>query len=136
MLKKYIVTLIIFLALDALWLGLISPALYRAHIGHLLADSPNFVAAGAFYLIFISGLLYFAVNPASKDYRTSQAALRGAFFGFVTYATFDLTSQAVMRDWPTLITIIDLAWGSFICGATTVIAARLTRESPDASSSV
>lgn len=122
--RIYLKTLIIFLAVDAVWLIFVSPPFYKAHIGHLLADSPNLLAALLFYLIFIAGLVQFAILPSVNDQGFRRPFSRGAFFGLVTYATFDLTSQAVFRDWPTVVTIVDLSWGAFISGVTTVASTR------------
>jgi uncharacterized membrane protein len=127
MIKKYLKTFIIFLTFDSIWLIFISPTFYKAHIAHLLADEPNFLAALFFYLIFIAGLQFFSVTPSLSSNR-KHAFARGAFFGCVTYATFDLTSQAVFRDWPTVVTVVDLAWGSFLSGITTMLSSRGWRE--------
>lgn len=93
-----------------IWLLVIAPDFYHQQIGQYLSPDPNLYAAGAFYLIFIAGLLYFAILPAEQD--PLNAGLRGAFFGLVTYATYDLTYLAVMPDWPLLLTLVDLVWGS------------------------
>ncbi len=128
--RQFVVTLCTFLAFDAVWLGVISPKFYRTYIDHLLAPSANLIAAAFFYIIFIAGMVFFAVAPAAQSFRPLAAFGRGAFFGFVTYATFDLTSQAVFRDWPTIVTVVDLIWGTLLSGATTLVAARLTRVRP------
>ncbi len=125
--KTYLKTFAIFIACDYLWLAEISPAFYKEHIGHLMAETPNLTAALLFYLIFIAGMTYFAVLPMAREYKPSRAFMHGAFFGLVTYATFDLTSQAVFKDWPTIVTVADLAWGCVLTGTTTAIAARLAR---------
>ncbi len=127
-LKLYILTLISFLALDSVWLGYISPAFYQEYIGHLMAEEPNFIAAALFYLIFIGGLVYFAVAPGVTAGSVRTGAVRGAIYGLVTYATFDLTSQAVFRDWPTIVTIVDLAWGSVLSSATVALTLFLSRK--------
>ena len=114
----------IFIAFDFIWLTKISPGLYKEHIGHLMAETPDLGAALAFYVIFIAGVTWFAVLPSSVNYRFREAFGRGAFFGLVTYATFDLTCQAVLKDWPLTITIIDLIWGTVLTGMTTAVAAR------------
>jgi len=126
--QLYLVTLISFLALDSVWLGFISPAFYDRYIGHLMADEPNFIAAGLFYLIFIGGLVYFAVQQGVTADSLRIGATRGAIYGLVTYATFDLTSQAVFRDWPTIVTIVDLVWGTVLSSATVALAVYLTRK--------
>ena len=92
-----------------------------------MAETPNLPAALAFYLIFIAGLTYFAVLPSAEKYKPARAFGQGAFFGLVTYATFDLTSQALLKDWPTIVTLVDLAWGSILSGVTTTIAAKISR---------
>lgn len=120
-LRLYVITFVSFLALDSVWLGVVSPRFYKQHIGHLLADHPNWYAAALFYLIFIGGLMYFAVAPAVAKNSVSTGALRGAIFGLVTYATFDLTSQAMLRNWPAIVTIIDLLWGTALSSATSAL---------------
>ncbi len=123
-LKIFAKTFALFFVFDFFWLTKVSPGFYRAHIGHLLADDPNLWAALAFYVIFIAGLTWFAVLPSAVNYRFSRAFGRGAFFGLVTYATFDLTCQAVLKDWPMIVTIVDLIWGVTLTGLTTAISAR------------
>ncbi len=120
--RLYFLTLLTFLALDSVWLGYISPAFYDRYIGHLLAEQPNFIAAGLFYLIFMFGLVYFAVAPGAEARSVRTGALRGAIYGLATYATFDLTSNAVFRDWPALVTVIDLIWGTALSSATSAVA--------------
>lgn len=121
MVKIYGITLVIFLILDSFWLAIISPGLYQQQIGHLLATQVNWAAAVLFYLLFIAGLVVFAVKPSLQQDSWKSALRTGAFFGLVCYATYDLTNHATMRDWPLMITAIDLLWGTFICGITTTI---------------
>lgn len=120
-LKLYFITLISFLAIDSLWLGLVAPSFYRSQIGHLMRDSPNFLAAGLFYLLFVYGVVFFAVEPGVRGHSLWQAALRGALFGLVTYATYDLTNHATLTDWPVLMTVVDMAWGTFLSAAVTLV---------------
>ena len=120
-LKNYFLTFIIFMGIDMVWLGVISKKLYADKLGYLMASKVNWLAAVIFYLIFIAGLLFFVIYPALKQNMWSYALLAGLFFGLVTYATYDLTNLATIRDWPLLITIIDLIWGSFISGTTAVL---------------
>jgi uncharacterized membrane protein len=127
MAKIYGITFVVFLILDGVWLGVISPGLYQENIGHLLAEEVNWPAAAIFYLLFIAGLVFFAVKPSLQQNSSKIALKNGAFFGLVCYATYDLTNQATMMDWPIMITVIDLLWGTFICGISSVtsfIAAR------------
>lgn len=126
-LKLYIVSMGAFLALDSIWLGVVAPKFYKSQIGHLMAEKPNFFAAGLFYLLFILGLVFFVVQPALKDVSWLVVAARGAFFGIVAYATYDLTSQAVIKDWPWLATAVDLAWGALVSASTAVVALLLYR---------
>ena len=127
LLRLYATTLLVFLALDSVWLGVIAPGFYRQHIGHLLAEQPNWAAAGLFYLIFIGGLVYFAVEPAARSASPRTGAFRGALFGLVTYATFDLTSHAMLRDWPAIVTVVDLLWGTALSSGTAALAVALDR---------
>jgi uncharacterized membrane protein len=98
--------------LDAIWLGLVAKPLYASGIGHLFAAKPNFVAAVAFYLIFSAGLTVFAVMPHEADPGFASTALRAAMFGFVCYATYDLSNLATLKDWPVGLSVIDMLWGS------------------------
>lgn len=124
-LKKYLYTFIPFLVLDALWLGLVAPSFYKANIGHLMTDSPNFVAAGLFYLLYVAGLVVFVTG---REGNLKQAAIRGAFFGMLCYATYDLTNLATLRDWPVLVTVVDLIWGTSASTVTSVAAVWLMRK--------
>lgn len=112
----YITALVVMLALDIVWIGFIAKPMYQTGIGHLMAAKPNLFAGALFYLIYISGLMVFTVVPAETAGWPRTAALAG-FFGFVAYATFDLTSQALLKDWPWNVTMADLAWGTFISAA-------------------
>lgn len=99
-----------FLALDAVWLTATADSLYRPAIGHLMRAGFDVVAAAAFYLVYIIGMVIFVVLPAT---RARDAAMRGALFGLVSYSTYDLTNQATMLGWPWQVTIADLCWGTF-----------------------
>jgi uncharacterized membrane protein len=121
MLKLYFITLPIFFAIDMLWLGLIATGFYKSQIGFLMADKPNWAAAIIFYLIFIGGLVFFVINPAMEKQSWVYALLVGALFGFITYATYDLTNLATVKNWPLLVTVIDMAWGAFLAASVSVI---------------
>lgn len=110
--KMYIIAFIIFLAIDAIWLGLVAPKFYKSQIGHLMSEKPNLIAALVFYLLFIVGVVYFVVNPAVEAQSMSKVLIAGALFGFMTYATYDLTNLATLKDWPITVTIVDLIWGT------------------------
>lgn len=119
--KTYLVALLVFSAIDAVWLGFIAKDLYAKNIGFLMRTPPNWTAAVIFYLLFIAGLVYFAIMPSKSMDGMLQIFMVGAFFGLVTYATYDLTNLATLKDWPINLTIIDLAWGAFISGTTTLV---------------
>lgn len=119
--KYYLVALIVFLVIDLLWLGLIAKNLYSKQIGHLMSENVNWIAAIVFYLLFIVGLVFFVIMPAIEKGSWSYALLVGFLFGFITYATYDLTNLATLKDWPISITIIDLVWGSSLGGLVSMI---------------
>lgn len=111
-LKLYLIALPVFFAFDMLWLGLIAKNFYARQIGFLLKPDINWVAAIIFYLIFIAGLVIFVIAPAVEKSSWLQALMLGALFGLITYATYDLTNLATLKDWPLIVTIVDLAWGT------------------------
>jgi uncharacterized membrane protein len=119
--KCFVITLVVFLVLDAIWLGVIAPRFYRAQIGFLMADRPRWLAAGVFYLIFVAGLVFFVVSPGVREGLLGKAALRGALFGLVTYATYDLTNLATVKGWPLLVTVVDLGWGTVLSATTALL---------------
>jgi uncharacterized membrane protein len=100
--------------IDLIWLGIIAKNLYQRQIGHLMADQVNWFAAILFYLLFIGGLVFFVLMPAVDAGSLGKAILYGALFGFITYATYDLTNLATLKNWPWQITVIDLSWGTFL----------------------
>jgi uncharacterized membrane protein len=108
-----------FLAMDAVWLTLMGPRLYQPAIGHLMRPDVDWLAVLLFYPVYLAGLLGLAVGSA-RDVR--DAAWRGAFFGFVAYATYDLTNQATLRDWPWMVTAADLVWGTFASSIASAVA--------------
>ena len=121
-LKLYAITFVIFFVIDMLWLGIIAKNLYQRQIGHLLSPNVNWIAAIIFYLLFIGGLVVFVLMPAVNDGKLLHAVLYGALFGLITYATYDLTNLATLNDWPLTITLIDLAWGTFLGLSTSTLA--------------
>jgi len=110
-LKLYFATLVVFFAVDMIWLGLIARAFYKKHLGFLMAPEVNWYAAIIFYLIFIAGILVFVVVPGIRENDLTTTLLKAAFFGLITYATYDLTNLATVKNWPLLITVVDLVWG-------------------------
>ncbi|MDD4193944.1 MAG: DUF2177 family protein [Acholeplasmataceae bacterium] len=116
--KLYGIAFVLFFVIDLIWLGLIAKNLYQNQIGTLLKTNTNWTAAIIFYLLFIGGLVFFAIQPSISSATLWKAMLYGALFGFITYATYDLTNLATLEGWPIKITIVDLIWGSFL-GAST-----------------
>lgn len=113
-LKLYLATLIAFFAIDMVWLGLVARTFYRKHLGFLMAPSPNWLAAILFYLLFVGGILVFVVVPGLEAGSLKTTLLRAALFGLITYATYDLTNLATVKDWPVTITVVDLIWGTVL----------------------
>ncbi|MCX6068029.1 MAG: DUF2177 family protein [Chloroflexi bacterium] len=112
--KLYLVLLAAFFAIDMLWLGLVARSFYHQSLGFLMTPSPNWFVAALFYLLFIVGILFFVVVPGLESDSLKDTLLRAALFGLITYATYDLTNLATIKDWPVLITVVDLFWGTFL----------------------
>jgi uncharacterized membrane protein len=123
----YIATAVVFFAIDIVWLGFVAKDLYRRHLGSLLRPDVNWTAAGIFYLLYIAGILIFAVYPAVNRDSFTHALVMGGLFGFFAYATYDLTNLATLRDWPVTISLIDMAWGAFLTGAVSSISFFIVR---------
>ncbi|MEW5873137.1 MAG: DUF2177 family protein [Chloroflexota bacterium] len=118
--KLYLATLAAFFAIDMVWLGLVARWFYSKYLGDLLRPQVNWAAAIAFYLLFIVGLLIFAVAPGLQANSLGKALLLGALFGFMTYATYDLTNLATLKNWPLIVTIVDLIWGTTLATLVTL----------------
>lgn len=121
MLKKFLVTFGTFIVLDGIWLTVVARNFYAEQLGYLMAATPNLAAAGIFYLIYIFSLIILVLQPALKARSVRQAVLQGALFGLCAYATYDLTNLATIRDWPLLVTVIDLIWGTVLTSSVTGI---------------
>lgn len=119
--KLYAIALPVFFAIDMVWLGFVAKNFYRSQIGFLMRGDVNWVAAIAFYLLFIVGLIFFVVTPALEKGSWTYALLVGALFGLITYATYDLTNLATTKDWPLLVTFVDLAWGAVLAASVSTI---------------
>lgn len=109
----FVALLVAFLLIDSVWLYTMAERLYRPAIGHLMRPDFDVGAAALFYLLYVIGMLRFVVLPARS---VRQVLGSGALFGLVAYATYDLTNQATMRDWPWMVTLADLAWGACVTG--------------------
>lgn len=119
--KLYSIAFPVFLAVDMIWLGFVAKSFYRTQIGVLMKSDINWIAAIIFYLIFIAGLVVFVITPAMEKSSWTHALLFGALFGLVCYATYDLTNLAVAKDWPLLVTIVDLVWGGVLASSVSVV---------------
>ena len=113
-LKLYLLTVPVFFTIDLLWLGVVAKNFYQNNLVHLLRPAVNWPAAFLFYFIYIAGIILFAVKPGLDAQSFAKAALWGALFGFFTYATYDLTNLATLRDWPLKVVVIDILWGSLL----------------------
>ena len=111
----YLLTSLVFFAIDMVWLGLLAKGLYQRMLGPLLAEQVNWAAALVFYFLFIGGIFIFAILPALEKESWRYALLYGCLFGFFTYATYDLTNLATLRDWPVKVVVVDVAWGTLLC---------------------
>jgi len=108
------------------WLGVVARDFYATRLGHLLGEV-NWTAAIIFYLVFLVGLTFFAIYPAAVAGDVGKALLLGALFGFFTYATYDLTNLATLRDWPLSVTLVDMVWGTVLGGSVSALTVYLTR---------
>lgn len=116
-LKLYLLTIPVFFLIDMVWLGFVASKFYKNHLGHLMADQVNWGAALVFYFIYIIGIIFFAVLPALENGDWQKALLLGVLFGFFTYATYDLTNLATLKDWSVKVVLVDILWGMVLCGA-------------------
>lgn len=117
----YLITLLAFLGIDMIWLNGIAKTFYAKQLGFLMTKNPNLLAALLFYLIFAAGLVVFVIQPALDKKLWTQALFAGAFFGLVTYATYDLTNLATVKNWPVIITVVDLLWGTTLTALTSIL---------------
>lgn len=111
-LKVYLPTAVIGIAVDLVWIGIVAQKFYQRTIGGLLRDDVQWAAAGAFYLLYFAAILVFVVHPAIEQESLARAVALGAFLGVVAYGTFDLTSLALVRGFPTIVAVVDMAWGA------------------------
>jgi len=121
LIKLYAIALPVFFAIDMIWLGLVAKNFYRNQIGFLMTPNINWLAAIIFYLLFILGLALFVIAPAIEKGSWTYALLFGALFGLITYATYDLTNLATLKDWPLFVTLVDLAWGVVLASSVSVV---------------
>ncbi|MEI6411570.1 MAG: DUF2177 family protein [Bacteroidota bacterium] len=111
---SYALTFAVFLLIDMAWLGLIAKGLYQKYLGGFLSEQVNWTAAIVFYLLFVAGVFIFAIMPSVEKGSVVSALVLGALFGFFTYATYDLTNLATLKNWPINIVFIDILWGAVL----------------------
>jgi len=114
----YLATLVSFLVIDAIWLGLIAKKFYATQLGPLMREDILFLPAGIFYLFYAAGIVLLAVRPDQSDHSILTVAFYGAVVGFIAYGTYDATNLATLKDWPIVMSVVDLIWG--ICISATV----------------
>lgn len=114
MIKQFFVALGSFLLVDGLWLTVIAKNFYAKHLGYLMSKNPNLLAAGLFYLIYVFAMVVLVVTPGLEKGSFWSTVLSGALFGLCCYATYDLTNLATVQNWPLIVTIVDLIWGTFL----------------------
>lgn len=119
--KLYLIALPVFFIIDFIWLALVARKFYVEQLGHLMKTNINWTAAIIFYLLFIVGLVFFAIAPAIEKKSLASAILLGGLFGFFSYATYDLTNLATLKNWPLTISIIDIIWGVVLAGSVSAI---------------
>ena len=113
---SYILTFAVFFIIDMAWLGFVAKDIYKKYLGNLLSDNVNWIAAIIFYLLFVVGIFIFAIMPSVDKNSLQLAIILGALFGFFTYATYDLTNLAILKDWSLTIVFIDIVWGAVLTG--------------------
>lgn len=119
---RFVVAGVIFALIDAVWLSLVANKFYKSQIGGLLLEKPNFVAAVLFYVIFLIGLVVFVLSPSIAAQDWTWALGLGALFGFVTYATYDLTNLSTLKGFTVKLVIVDMAWGTLVSSVVSVSA--------------
>ncbi len=120
-LPAYIATIIFMFIVDLIWLSQIAQPLYQAGIGHLMAAEPKLGFAALFYLMYVFGLMLFALRPNAHDKGLKSTFIAGAVFGFFVYASYDLTNLALLKDWPLKLSLIDMTWGTLLSGTCSAV---------------
>ncbi len=127
-LTAYVAALIVFLVIDAFWLGVIAADFYQERLAAFMTGPVKIAPALGFYLLYIVGVVVFAIAPALEGGAWKTAALRGALFGLIAYATYDLTNLATLPDWPVSVALVDMVWGALLTGTTATLGFLITRQ--------
>ncbi|RST86664.1 DUF2177 family protein [Aquibium carbonis] len=110
----YGIAVVIFLIVDAIWLGIVARGFYSSRMGELLLDQPRWGVAAIFYLVYVAGLVYFAISVGMAQDSIAAAALNGALFGFFCYLTYDATNLAVLKGYDPVVALVDVVWGTVL----------------------
>lgn len=119
--KMYAVAFVLFLALDMAWLGFVAKGFYGRSMSPIVNLGVRWPVAGLFYAVYVAGILIFGLRPALADGSVRAAALWGALFGFFTYATYDLTNLATVKDWPGTLVVVDMLWGTVLSATVSTV---------------
>ena len=120
-LKLYAVAVVTFFVMDLIWLGVVARSFYQNQMGHLMRADVNWAAAIVFYLVFVVGIVVLAVWPAVERQSLGRAIALGALLGLVTYAAYDLTNLATLDGFPFRVVLVDMAWGTVLCGSVSAV---------------
>ena len=123
----YFATMVIFFAIDFVWLTSVAQSFYQKQIGPLLLDEFRVGVAAAFYAVYIMGIVYFAIRPALEANNLGLALLNGALLGFFCYATYDFTNLATLKGYTMTVALVDTAWGTVLTGLSAFFGAWITR---------
>jgi uncharacterized membrane protein len=127
LLVAYAATLVVFCCFDFVWLGWVAKDYYQSQLGGLLLVQPNWAAAVTFYALYAAGVVFFCISPALDTVSLGKAALLGALLGALAYATYDLSNLATLKGWPMALSLVDIAWGSFVTCVAASAGYQLTR---------
>lgn len=119
--KMYIIAIPVFFLIDIIWLAVVSKSFYRDQLGYLMAESVKWPAAVIFYLLYIAGLVLFSIMPAVEKQSLLKAVILGASLGLVAYATYDLTNYATIKEWPLIVVVVDMIWGTVLSAGVSAI---------------
>lgn len=123
----YGAAVVAFLIIDGIWLGVVAKSFYATHMGDLLRKNFLPLPAVAFYLVYTAGLVFLAVRPGQADVSLASVALYGAVVGFMAYGTYDMTNLATLRDWPWIISVVDMIWGTVLSATVATLSAMALR---------
>lgn len=126
--KLYLITLLTLLAIDSIWLGLVSGNLYKKNLSVLISSKTNLFAGLLFYLIYAFALTYLVIIPSLKEKKINKALIKAGVLGIAAYSTFDLSGEAVFKNWPTFISLIDISWGAIITILTTIVSINIYKK--------